>query len=419
MKRYGARAFFARFANSFANGLLFAKLRRRAWRSPFFSLPRRFRAGFLHVEPRKVLFETMSGDCSCNPRAIARELARRRPDADIVWILDDAAMHACGGKPDTGRAVLRWTGAAHRELATAKVFVENASLFVSRGNPPKRKGQRIMDTWHGSLGIKRLDTGKFATGGGGAANAAVTDLLLSNSDFEDTVFAASPLAGVPLLRTGHPRNDLLFAPEDVRRAVRAKVFAELGLPPDAKLALYAPTFRDDALPAECAASAGFGAWNRSLERRFGGNWHIALRLHPLDAKALAEGLVSFPAGALDATRFKGDMQELLLAADAGITDYSSWIYDYLLLDGRPGFIFAPDRTEYERSHGFCYPLEETPFPIAGSAAELCSAIDSFDMERFRRERRRFLDGKGCMEDGRASERAVDAIERWMDEGEGA
>ena len=412
MNRYGMMAFFKRFVNSFGNGTLAEKLRRRVWRLRLVAAIRRRRAARLPVDPHKVLFVTSSWTCTCNPKYIAKELSRRRADVDIVWLLSDAAYRACGGRPDTGRAVRRWTGAAYRELATAKVVVENSHFFVSRGNPAKRPGQFVMNTWHGSLGIKRLDAGKSATDGTGVANAAVVDALLSNSDFDDTVFAACPLAAAPRFRTGHPRNDVFFLPEDNRQEMRRRVFASLGLPEDANLALFAPTFRDAAL-AEGSGAYAFRAWKDALERRFGGAWTIAMRLHPLDAKALAEGLISFPAGVLDATGYD-DMQELLIAADAGITDYSSWIYDYLL-GGKPGFLFAPDKAAYDGMHGFYYPLESTPFPVAETNEALCRAIEAFDAEKFAADSAAFLAGKGCMEDGRASARAVDIIEGWMNE----
>lgn len=412
MNRYGMKAFWKRFVCSFGNGQLWEKLRRRLWRSRLVAASRRRRAARLPVDPRKVLFVTSSWSCTCNPKYIARELARRRPDVDIVWLLSDAAWRACGGKPGTGRAVRRWTGAAYRELATAKVVVENSHFFVSRGNPPKRPDQFVMNTWHGSLGIKRLDAGKSATDGTGRANAAVVDALLANSDFDDAVFAACPLAAAPRFRTGHPRNDVFFFSEGERREMRRRAYASLGVPEDAHLALFAPTFRDAAL-AEGSGTYAFRAWKDALERRFGGVWTIAMRLHPLDAKALAEGLISFPAGVLDATGYD-DMQELLIAADAGITDYSSWIYDYLL-GGKPGFLFAPDKAAYDASHGFYYPLESTPFPVAETNEALCRAIESFDAERYAAASAAFIAEKGCMEDGKASARAVDIVEGWMNE----
>ncbi len=412
MNRYGIRAFWLRFVHSFGNGQLGEKLRRRLWQSRFASAVRRMRASRLPVERAKVLFVTSSWSCACNPKYVARELARRRPDVDIVWLLSDAACRGCGGRPDTGRAVRRWTWAAYRELATAHVLVENAHELAARGNPSKRRGQFVMNTWHGSLGIKRLDSGAGASDRSRAAAAAM-DALLSNSDFDDDVFSSCHLAAAPRLRTGHPRNDVFFLSGDEKAEIRRRVFAALGVEEDARLALFAPTFRENAFSAgSCAYD--FAAWRASLERRFCGKWAIAMRLHPLDARARAEGLISFPQGVLDATDF-ADIQELLVAADAGITDYSSWIYDYLL-GGRPGFIFAPDKAQYDGERGFYYPLEATPFPVAETNAGLCANIEAFDAERFSRESAAFLSDKGCMEDGKSSGRAVDVIEKWLDGG---
>ena len=64
-------------------------------------------------------------------------------------------------------------------------------------------------------------------------------------------------------------------------------------------------------------------------------------------------------------------------------------------------------------HGFYYPLESTPFPVAETNDDLCRKIREFDATRFASESRAFLDGKGCMEDGRAAERAVDVVVEWM------
>lgn len=410
-RRDGAIVFWRRFFHAFGNGLLMEKLRRHLWRFPPVAALRQWRVRRFHpIVPEKVFFATSSGDCTCNPKAIARELSKRIPDADIVWLMDDAAYRRCGGRPVAGRAVRRWTWAAYREMATAGVAVENSYLFVSPGNPVKRQGQFWMNTWHGSLGIKRLNTGRSARDGRGRANAEKVDAVLTNSDFEESVFAESPLSAAPRIRTGHPRNDIFFLPEDERVAIRRRVLDALRIGPDVKVALFAPTFRDDAFfSGGCAYD--FAGWRQALEQRFGGRWAIALRLHPLDARALAEGLISFPADVIDATGYD-DMQELLVAADVGITDYSSWIYDYLL-GGKPGFIFAPDKEDYDRMHGFYYPLESTPFPVAETNAALCRKIREFDATRFASESRAFLDGKGCMEDGRAAERAVDVVVEWM------
>ena len=61
------------------------------------------------------------------------------------------------------------------------------------------------------------------------------------------------------------------------------------------------------------------------------------------------------------------------------------------------------------------PLESTPFPVAETNEELCARIRAFDAETFARDKAAFLSEKGCMEDGRASERAVDVIGKWLAE----
>ena len=409
MRRYGFVAFLKRLVNSFGNGQLCEKFRRRIWKSGLTAAFCRRKAARLPVERRKVLFATMSWSCTCNPKYIARELARRRPDVDVVWLLSDAEWRRCGGRPDTGRAVRRWTGKAYRELATAHVLVENSHMFVSRGNPEKRPGQFYLNTWHGSLGIKRIDVDLDNNDAFRRANAEALDAVLTNSDFEENVFASSRLACAPRFRIGHPRNDVFFRGEEEKASIRQKVRAALKLEDGVRFALFAPTFRENAL---YEGAYDFNAWRSAFERRFGGRWTIAMRLHPIDSIALSEGLVSLPDGVVNATGYS-DIQELLVAADAGITDYSSWICDFLL-GGAPGFIFAPDKAEYDAVRGFYYPLESTPFPVAETNAEMCRNVETFDDGKFARAASAFLAEKGCMEDGSASRRAVDIIEGWLE-----
>ena len=412
MKRYGFKAFLKRLANSFGNGLFVEKIRRRLWRIGFLEKIRRNRVfRSCPVNPKKVLFACFTGNCSCNPKAIARELARRRPDVDIVWLMDEKSWRDTGGKPDTGRAVRRWTREAYRELATAKVLVENTHMFVTKGNPPKRPGQFYMNTWDGLLGIKRIDVDWNNADDFRSANVKALDAIPVNSTFEENVFASSPLGPAPRFMIGHPRNDVMFLQEKDKREIRSKVISSLGIAEGVKFALFAPTFRDNAL-SDGACIYDFDAWKQSLAKRFGGEWAIAMRLHPMDAISHAEGLISLPKGVVDATSY-GDIQELLVAADAGITDYSSWIYDYLL-GGKPGFLFAPDKAEYDNLRGFYYPLESTPFPVVVTNDEMCEKIERFDADRFAKDAAAFLKEKGCMEDGKSSSRAVDMIEKWME-----
>lgn len=400
--------FFLRIIHSFSNGMFFAKTRRHLFK---LGLVRRFlsrRLSRLPVDSRKVVFAAFSGNCDCNPKYLQLALSSRRPDLDIVWLLGAGAYRrhmAAGGIPGC-RIAQMWTLAALRDVATAKVWVDNAQTFLQDGMPPKRPGQTWVNTWHGSLGIKRLDTADPVVRARAECMAGVVDVVLTNSEFEEGVFSSSIFPRTPLRRIGHARNDMFFLPHDERQAVRVRVRCALGLRDGEKFAVYAPTFREAAFFTS-ASTLNLSDWAEAFAERFGGSWRVVLRLHPHDAKALAEGLFRLPSGVLDVSGYE-DVQELLVAADACVTDYSSLIFDYLL-GGGPGFIYAPDKKKYDESRGFCYPLEETPFPVAETEKELAAAIRSFDSVKYAADRAAFLAARGCMEDGHAAERAADLI----------
>ena len=410
--RRGGFGLLRRAFRSAVGGGFAAKLRRRALLfRPLCRLLARF-AQRRPVEPGKVVFASLSGGVSCNPKYIAMELLRRRGDLDVVWLVEGGT--AASGLPRGVRTAPLWSLRALREMATAKVLVENAQQMFLFNAAPKRGGQVYLNTWHGSLGIKRLSTASRRIRETAARLSSAVDAVLTNSTFEEGVFAESFFPGTRMLRLGHARNDVFFWPEEGKSRLRARVRGAAGLAEGERLALYAPTFREAAFFTD-AGGLRFGEWAQAFADRFGGVWKIAVRLHPHDARGLAEGLFSLPPDVLDLSSYD-DVQELLVAADACVTDYSSLIFDYLL-GGRPGFVFAPDKAKYDEGRGFCYPLEETPFPIAESEDALCANVRAFDAVRYAARREGFLKARGCMEDGHAARRAADLIEKVLSGGE--
>lgn len=86
------------------------------------------------------------------------------------------------------------------------------------------------------------------------------------------------------------------------------------------------------------------------------------------------------------------MQELLIAADVGITDYSSWAYDYMLTR-RPLFLYTPDLRDYDQERGFYYSIDTTPFPRSENNSELLESIKSFDAGQYEHDVEDFLKKK--------------------------
>jgi len=344
----------------------------------------------------RVLFQTFQGDYCCNPKAVTEVLAGNK-GVEIVWVLSRKASRK--NLPESVKVVRRG-GVRHLYMiATARVWFENGLALVRAKYARKRKGQVYFQPLHGSLGLKKQ--GLFADELRDKADR-ITDYCISNSAFEDMVYRTSYWPTTEILRYGHPRNDVFFLPRDARQALVRNVRTRLGVADGRRIALYAPTFRSDD-DVSCF-NLDIPRLKAALRARFGGEWDVVARLHKRNSRTRG---FSFGDDAIDATGYP-DMQELLIACDVGITDYSSWICDFVLGDGF-GFLYAPDIERYGKETGFYYPLSETPFPVARSNDELSSAIAGFNADEYKRKREDFLRARGCVEDGHASERCAAKI----------
>ena len=110
---------------------------------------------------------------------------------------------------------------------------------------------------------------------------------------------------------------------------------------------------------------------------------------------------------LNASRYD-NVQELLSAGDAVISDYSSCGFDYIQL-GRPSFLYAEDYEEMKRTKDYYFQLEELPIPLAFSNEEMIRNILDFSEEAYQQERKPFMERIGYYDDGHASEAIVDYI----------
>ena len=374
----------------------------------------------VRVPIRKNKIVLLSGDnktYSCNPKYITEEIIRRNLQYDLVWLLPkyyDLFYHVPEGikvvNVDNWRACLK-------ELSEAHIWIDNnrKNRFFDKGLI-KKEGQFYIQTWHGSLGIKRIcksrpwfsleKTNKFRFFASKPDDESV-DFVISNSNFDDLMFSDF-FFNCKVIKLGHPRCDVFFLEEDKKRRIHERVHSVLGIPNDVKIVAYMPTFRDTGR-IDCY-DIDFESLVKTLEVKFGGKWVIVVKVHP-KIKVLSKEIFRFSENIIDVSRYP-DTQELLSVVDVCITDYSSCIFDFMLTR-RPGFIFATDIEMYNNERGFYYPLETTPFPIATTNEELASNILNFDEKKYKSDVEEFLKEKGCIEDGHSSERVVDLIEKLM------
>ncbi len=367
------------------------------------------------VRCKKIVFAAFEGDggFGCNPRYIAEELHRRDETLEMVWLTHDTGR----GFPSYIHPV-RDTGmntAYH--LSTAKVWIDN---YRKPFGTLKRKSQLYIQTWHASIGFKAV--GLFR---GDAFpkiarivsewDSHLADYFLSNSDYCDRVYPKKLLYDGPTLRSGSPRCDIIVGD---REPIRKEIRERYGLALDARIVLYAPTFRGGAQKGKKQVvpnpiTIDFEKVTATLSEKMGGDWIVMLRLHP----QLAAIYDKMPADkkiehAIDASQ-ADDMSELIAASDALITDYSSCAFD-ALYGGIPVFLYADDIEDYIQKRGqFMWKKEELPFSIAADNDELAKNIDAFDPDAYLAEKDAFMKDQGVCEDGHASSRVADVVEAFI------
>ena len=367
------------------------------------------------VEKDKIVFCCHLGrnGINCNPKYIAREIIRQKLPYKLVWMCNKKFMQKDEEFKDIQFVDYENRFEKFKALATSKIWIDNS--YKPRDYACgliKKKNQFYINTWHGSLGIKRIfwDSNQTATQSKFflkcmAKDFKNCDILLTNSEWEENVFKKAFRYNGVMKRFGHPRNDIFF--ED-RETIKNKVYKHFNIPLDKKIALYIPSFRTN-LNLECYEIDYF-LLKDSLSKRFGGDWVCASKFHPVNLSK-PEALSKILKADYDFSYYP-DTQELLMSAEVIISDYSSCMFDFMLTR-RPCFVYATDIDEYEVLRGLYYPLSDTPFPVAQNNQELNENILNFDYEKYKNECEKFLDEKNALEDGNASKRVVEVIKEMM------
>ncbi|PWJ07092.1 glycosyl transferase [Streptomyces sp. NWU49] len=332
----------------------------------------------------------------------ARELA---PHIRGVWVLADGEQAA--GLPPDVEYVLPDSAGYRRVTERATYFVNNVNwsgalvkrpgsvhIHTHQGTPLLYAGADLLDRPGARLGfdvpqmLRRADRWDHS--------------LVANRHSELVWERAFP-CHFTSLRSGSPRNDVLVgAGPEQGRAVRAR----LGIPDGDTVVLYAPARRDyrrDGLverfdPARFAADLGPGHT-------------LVVRLHPSLARGPARGLglaELHRRGVLVDATDEPRVQDVMLASDVLVTDYSSIMFDYAHLD-RPIVIHADDRDAVAASRGFYFDITaEAPGHVSRSPLELAWLFSSgtWRDEEAARLRSAFRERFCEFDDGRAAERVV-------------
>lgn len=347
------------------------------------------------VNKKIFLFSSYEGrQYSDNPKYFYLYLKEKYGDNfKYIWVLN---------KKEAELKTVKFLSLKHiYYLMTAKYIISNLGIepFI-----PKRKTQIFINTWHGSGAYKcqtlneKLLKDKY-TVNCRDYRAKNTNYYLSGCRKYSEVSSESWNVDISkFIPIGTTRNDIFFS-NNIEK-IRLRVFEDLGISPEYGYILYAPTFRGNSFRNQdkFLIKLNFIELIKVFEKRFNKKFKVLYREHigfckdiNLESKNLVIDVSSYP-----------DMQELMVISDALITDYSSSMWDFSLLN-RPGFLYVPDIDDYSSKRDFYFPIETWPFQYSKTQEDLFKQVENYDEEKALLKIKEHHNNMGIYEKGIACE----------------
>lgn len=281
----------------------------------------------------------------------------------------------------------------------------------------KRPETKVVQIWHACGAFKKFGHSIKDKQGGPSSEYLKVVSVHSNYDYaivssEEAIGPFSEAFNMPkqnILATGVPRTDFFFSEEHIR-GVKKRFHEEYPEMKSKVKVLYAPTYR--------------GGVNKQHDEHFHLNqeefyryldsdkYELLINAHPyMQKKSIEDTNIS--------KNFS--LYELMIVSDVLITDYSSVIFEYSLLN-KPMFFYCPDLENYVLERDFYYPFQEfAPGPIRMDLESLIEDLKSVGFQKKQLNFSSFSDRFMSRCDGKSTERVVSLVlslvNETMNEGE--
>ncbi len=360
----------------------------------------------LPIKSNKIVFESYLGrSYNDNPRAISDYITENDLDYNIIWFFNEPKKF----EDDTIEATKKPSISYLFHLATAKYIVTNSRMPK---HFTKRKDQVLIQTWHGTP-LKKLvldmkenhfpNTSKIEYFTEFLNDVKYWDYLLSANQYSTDIFRGAFAYEKEILELGYPRNDrLINYHPDEKRAIKQNLQIDL----KKKILLYTPTFRENNAKEKGKYNENITLkFNRVLEQN--PDWIILVRSHYL----ITEKIKFKNPNVINVSEYL-DINDLYLISDVLLTDYSSTIFDFAILN-RPIIKYAPDLELYEsKMRGFYLDYhQEIPATSIKNERELSELLKSFEEYKlfWTDEITDFNQRFNGLNDGKATKRIVEKI----------
>jgi len=361
---------------------------------------------FVKTDDRMIVFVSFGGrKYDDSPKAIYEAMLKdsRFDECRLLWafIRPDNYILPRGGKVKID------TFAYYKALLKARVWVTNSSM--TRGLRFSGRKTFLLNTWHGSA-IKRM--GRDINEGNVSFGLKrrkykfknYTDLRLAQGQYDVDIFSRAQNLPKDCFRIiGLPRNDELA---NTSSKLREEKKSKLGIPKRKKVILYAPTYReydkDERNNVILTPALDLEKWREKL----GSEYVLLFRAHYEVAKIMGvkdngfvKNVSTYPY-----------LNDLIIASDLLISDYSSIFFDYSI-QGKPMLCYCYDYDKYAEKRGMYFDIREY-LPYADNEEQLLELIQRADDPEILEYAQRFQN-KFVTAYGNASKKALNIIHDFL------
>lgn len=263
-------------------------------------------------------------------------------------------------------------------INTSKVVIITDNNYVISNF--KRPGVKVIQVWHATGAIK-----KFGNAIKREYPIKNYDYIIANSDYWKAPYQeAFGVLENQVIVTGMPRVDHLVNQEYLE-VTKARLLEKYPVLKNKKVLLYAPTFRGNLYQGFSAVKFD----GQAILEALGDDYVLVYKFHPLllnTTLADNERIINMN---------HEDTHDLFTVSDAMISDFSSIVFDYALLN-KTQYFFVPDLDDYLKNLGCFVDYKEImPGAICGSEMELVEAIKEnhqYDLDSFKNTFFKYQDG---------------------------
>ncbi|MDO5038271.1 CDP-glycerol glycerophosphotransferase family protein [Clostridium sp.] len=291
-------------------------------------------------------------------------------------------------------------------MATSEYFLIDDFYFPVYTVKKLRKNTEVIQVWHACGAFKKFGFSILDKNFGADNNyvkyipihSNYSHVLVSSKEVAKYYAEAFNMSENNIDPLGIPRTDIFFN-EEMKKDAKERVYSKYPNLKGKNIVLYAPTFRGNS-QSDAKMDINFDV--ERVVNDLPEGYVLALKMHPFvkDSINIDNDRI------IDLSDY-GAINDILIMTDLLITDYSSIVFEYSLLE-RPMIFFADDLDSYEHERDFYYPYESfVPGPIVKNTDELIEVLnnDTCDYEKIRAFKNKFFD----YVDGLSSKRFVDKI----------